>query len=183
MSAIISDFRRSFSSVRWLLALLFSCLMCVWGTYEVTSTNLIYPSVIRTDLKDFDGLGPIDTRINFYYKYKRFRDNCFTQSSRIIWRWVDHDGKKIPYVVPLFSPDLPIADVGSGEMIVSYPIPTGITSGDWFYRAKIQESCGWREHLFGPVLRRTPDIPIRIDLPPSKAEGDFISGAKVDDRK
>lgn len=175
MNAAVSSFHANFRGWRLIFPMLASFIgfMAGWSAlYLVFETNLFTQSVKTTEMREYTGLGDVDTMANFIYSYDRKRE-CTAAQIRYFWRYltkpdgspVIYNGEKLPQIVPIpYFGDLSIGGKGVGSFVLSFPIPQGMEDGDWFYTARRRETCGWVEWIRGGIPRETGAVALHLQL-------------------
>ena len=77
-------------------------------------------------------------------RIKTERDKICEQSvDRMLWHWVQDDGKRLQDTIPLVKHDVPIRDqIGADEYLLTLPIPVTVTEdGEWYYQSVVWPHC------------------------------------------
>jgi hypothetical protein len=102
--------------------------------------------------------------LNILYDVTRVR-RCTTHTTRILWR--PQDDPKLGHIRQLlFLQDTGTAfpEVGEQRVVLSIPLPQGISAGAWFYRSAADEQCGLFPWFSPAKVRVSADVPVVIPV-------------------
>lgn len=140
------------------------------GAAIVVLLDLRMPVQIH-DIREVDGVAVRGRRLDLLIRLDRAHD-CVNVTTRFLWTWTEVDGQRVQMFVSLGSATmgvLPLAGKNK-RFVLSVPLPSDLAEGDWFYRSRAVDTCPGLFQLPVPVVRETPDIPVRIvassNIPP-----------------
>jgi hypothetical protein len=87
---------------------------------------------------------------------------CPQEQTRVLWKW--DETKKRRRIYPLSDAN-PIPRLSNDPMIVMVSVPRDVPPGDYYYARQSQTWCSWVNHVFGPTIESTRDVPVRIVSP------------------
>jgi hypothetical protein len=134
------------------------------------------PPVEMLAMYDAGDIAAHDGRIFIYQRIQRTRI-CQTLTTRFLYTMVNHDGEKVPSVVPL-EPDssIPFTDLGTSSWIQSFKLPDGLWPGEWKFVSKSVDYCSPLDWL---APRRHESAPIVVDIERARANKDVPITAAV----
>ncbi len=147
----------------WLAFVLWCGFGALTGLGGVYVLSLRAP-VLLVALREVDGLAVRGGSLDMLFTLRRTRE-CDAHVDRWMWQptgTTDRFGREIRRYVSLPPAANPPTENGmETTYVLSIPLPSNVIPGDWFYRSRTYDGCGWLPAMQRPS-RPSPDEPVHI---------------------
>jgi hypothetical protein len=131
------------------------------------TVNRTVPIKVNT-IREIGGVTYAGGRIQIYQNIANQR-GCPATVSRWLWTYVTYNHKTVPYLTPITGPLDGVGGMGATatDFILSFPVPTDVFNGTWYYLAILKYQCGrLLPQLVAPIVSYiglNPRIPVIIN--------------------